>query len=300
MDPRDLFSFLRRRWLVVFIMTVLALGIAGFQTSKNEGDRGALIFVTMGMEMPEVTSADFYVTNESHNVIDQFTETVQGWLFNPSLLEDINVEAGQRVQLSVRKQEKQNLLVTVTVPIDGDVDAASSAVLIVLDRELAAYNRMTNAHFLVAGSSVNAFENSPTHALDLAVGGFVGLIVGILCAVGGEYARRRLSFAFQVASWMNKAPLVRLPHALSSHDIEKAVALCGKKFPEPRPWVELGNSGLRSLKSGQELFSYPEDLKKLNVDRSFIVVIHLGVTSEDALQEWVNVFGTTGEYILIV
>ena len=111
MDPRELLSFFKRRGVILLIAVLVGASIGLAHAIKNEGKtREALIFVTLGMEVDSGTPADFYVTNESANVVDQFTETVQGWLYNPSLQERMSAEAGVPLNMGVRKQEKQNFI----------------------------------------------------------------------------------------------------------------------------------------------------------------------------------------------
>ena len=226
MDPRDFLSFIYRRFLpIVLVIVIGAVCALGYTLKYDKGAHGALIFLTLGMEVEEGTPADSYVTNESHNVIDQFTETVQGWLFNPALLGRVNELAGNEVGLSVRKQEKQNLLVTVSVEPGVDSEAASQVVLMVLEEEIEAYNAATNAGFVLALSSISALDEEPQHVLNVVIGMLLAAIFMIVGLLLWEYIERRVSFAFQVENILGVPPLARLNSEkyLSKLDVDDSI-----------------------------------------------------------------------------
>ncbi len=182
MDPQDLLIFFRRHLLKVFIVALLTalLGL-GYTWKFDEGKQGGLIFLTMGMEIPDAIPAAYLVTSDGHNVVDHFTETVQGWLVNPAMDTRIDALAGTDVDLAIRKQEKQNLLVTMTIPIEADVDVAKEAVLAVVQEDIAIYNQATNSDYVLVLSSMSPFETPPQYLLNMIVGGLLGGVFVIFC-----------------------------------------------------------------------------------------------------------------------
>lgn len=259
MDPRDFLSFLRRRLLPLFVVAILAAVLSvGYTLKYDKGNQGAMIFVTLGLVVQEDVPASYFITNEEHNVIDQFTETVQGWLFNPAFLRKVNEatneSAGYDVELSARKQEKQNLLITAMVPQGSKVSWASAAVVSTLEEEIEAYNMATNSNFVLALHSSTSLESAPSYALNAAVFILLSLLVLVLLFLLREYLARRVSFAFQVEAIVGGSPVVRVPRG--------------------------------------HLMRIEED--------SDVLVVELGVTSEDTLREWVRRFGPGFDYILIV
>ncbi len=254
MDPRDFFSFLRRRLLPLFIVAVIALVISvGYTWKYDEGEKGALVFMTIGMDVSAEMPAS-YLTTDGPNVVDQFTETVQGWLFNPAFLARVDEQSGTEVSLGVRKQEKQNLLVTVTVPVEEDAMMASEAMLNVLDEEFANYNAMSNTGFLVALSSVTPFGDDPQYGWNAVVLVFLALVVAIVVFLMRDYLGRRVTFGYQVEAIVGAAPLLRI----SRHRLAR---------------MEENES---------------------------VVVVELGVTSEDYLRELARRVGGPFDYLLIV
>ncbi|MBT5016110.1 hypothetical protein HN748_00265 [Candidatus Peregrinibacteria bacterium] len=188
MDPREFLNFIWRHAVVILMVTVLtALLGASYTWRFDEGEKGGLIFLTMGMEIPDAIPAAYLVTSDGHNVVDHFTETVQGWLVNPALDTRIDELAGTDVQLAIRKQEKQNLLVTMTVPMEADVAQSKEAVLTVINQDIDIYNEVTNSDYVLVLSSISEFETPPQYALNMIVGGMLGVVFITLLMLFGDY-----------------------------------------------------------------------------------------------------------------
>ncbi len=239
MDPRDFLIFLYRRLLVVLMITILGalLGL-GYTLQFDQGKQSGLIFLTFGMEIPDGISAAYVVTSDGHNVVDHFTETVQGWFLNPAMDAEIDELAGTDVQLAVRKQEKQNLLIEAYVAMDGDVGQATQAVLTVLEDDIAAYNAATNGVFVLALSSVTESVITPKYALNGIVGALLAFVFINLFFLSFEYFQRRLSFPFQVERLVGAAPLITDEDGVmvvhlgrtTEHDLKKAIREQGGPF----------------------------------------------------------------------
>ncbi|MFA6435838.1 MAG: hypothetical protein WCW30_01740 [Candidatus Gracilibacteria bacterium] len=306
MDPREFFSFFKRRGVILFIAVLVGVSIGLVHAMKNEGKtREALIFVTLGMEVDSGTPADFYVTNESANVVDQFTETVQGWLYNPALLERMNDVAGVALGVGVRKQEKQNLLVTVSFPSSVDSAMIPGAVLSVLNQEIATYNSMTHTRFVLALNSMTLSEPSSSRMVNSVVGGGLALFFAFLLLLLMEYATYRVSFAYHVEKLVGQAPAFELPSYFGVKCLSRMLESYRYRFSPETVWVDLGKTRMQH-KAGWllgeaevTLIPYPEALGVLSAGTSFLAVIQLGKTCESEIRELKALVNGSFQYILI-
>jgi hypothetical protein len=208
MDPRDFLIFLYRRLLAVLMITVLAvlLGL-GYTLQFDKGSKNGLMFLTFGMEIPDAVPAVYMITSDGHNIVDHFAETVQGWFLNPAFDARIDAAAGQDVSLSVRKQEKQNLLVEFAVPLDGDLELAGNAILDNVQEDMTDYSLATNTDFVLALSSMTKFETPPNYLMNGLVGGLLGFLFVIFFFLLFDYLKRRVSFPFQAERIVGVAPI---------------------------------------------------------------------------------------------
>lgn len=240
MDPRDFLHFIYRRFLAVVLITTIGLGLGlGYTFSYDKGTRNGLIFITLGMEIPEGIPASYMITSDGHNVVDHFAETVQGWFLNPAMDERIDDLAGADASVSVRKQEKQNLLVEVTVEKNDNAQVATEAVLEILKEDVISYDGITNTDFVVALSSMTFSETAPNYLMNGAVGGLLGFLFVILFFLLVDYLLRRVSFPSQVERLVGAAPLHAPRHdevivvelgRTTEHDLKRILSEKGGPF----------------------------------------------------------------------
>lgn len=308
MDPREFLSFIRRRWFSLLITALLFFGVSMGVTQQSVQEEGALIFLTMGATLPENVSIGSLGASQNENVVDQFTQTVQGWVSNPGLVRQVEAQVDRPFSLSVRKQEKQNLIVTLYMDRAsvGEMtpELAANVFLEVLNQELAFYNELTNASFVVAISSIDYFETSPQWTLNGLVGILFGLMVGVVGFGLWEYVRRTLTFEFQVISILGGLPLLRLSSTFSRSDLEGFIHLYVQDH-EKVSLLEVGETGMLQHKSylkenGIEVLTYPEGLKHFKSSDSLVAVIRLGESQEDAVRALSLLVGKQLPYFLIV
>jgi hypothetical protein len=298
MDPREFFVLLKRRLSLILVGVLVFSGVAFVYTGQLEAEEGTTIFVTMGATLPNGVAVGALGASQNENVVDQFTQTVQGWVSNPDFQRRVEEHVGEAVSMGVRKQEKQNLIVTVSP------EFAALSVMMILDEEMLAYNEQTNTSFVVALSSMTSYLNEPNLKLNLLMAVLLGFLVMGVGVVMAEYLRRTLTFEFQVASFLGDSPLVRLKSKFVRSDLDGFLTLYskgnGRLF-----LLELGDTGFSHHRAHLEehrvyLKAYPKDLKgEMAVDR-MIVVVKLGVSSEDHVREIRMLIGKSVPYLLIV
>jgi capsular polysaccharide biosynthesis protein len=283
MDPRELLWFIRRRAILILGGTLLCFLLAlaySFQT--NHGTRSAQTFVTLGMDFSSEVAANYFDANEGQNVIDQFTETVQGWLLNPVLLADVESAVGYSFETAVRKQEKQNLIVDLTTDISNDPEVAATELLGRLDREISRYNEVTQSTFLLALDSTVSSEKAPNHFVFAGVVGGLVFVLLVLLGLSLEYLRRRVSFSWQVEQVVGEAPLTRLSRRLSSESLND--------------WLMSYREFLVSTGDPELIFEHTQLLS----GRTGVFVVRLGETSEDELRDLCRALGESFPYVLLV
>ncbi len=280
---------------------VVVLGVAlGYTAQTGRETQGATLFLTMGMVIPDNVPLGAFVANQNQTVVDQFTETVMGWLRNPALLKRIEEKAGFPLNLGLRKQEKQNVVVTFTVPEGADPVSAGQAVAEVVRAELDAYNQMTDAGFVLALSSTTPFTQTPPWRTNALVGLGFGFLLGVLMAAFFDYFRRRVSFSFQVECAVGRAPLLTLPPSFTESQVSSFLGLYVDRqlASGPLTVVGMGATGFHptTLKHHNASWVvYPEAFKP-----PFVAVVRLGETSEDQLRELRLLHGESFDYLLIV
>src|SRR5690606_15941862 len=100
------FKLYQRNWIaILFVGIIIASAVAYTLLGRNTSTHQATIFASIAIR-DDVNSSSF----DDFQAADQFTESIQGWFKNPSLLKDIASRAHvDTVSLAARKQEKQNL-----------------------------------------------------------------------------------------------------------------------------------------------------------------------------------------------
>ena len=109
---------------------------------------------------------------------DAFTETIQGWFKNPVMVEQIRSGAQYNVDFSVRKQEKQNLLVTFKTQTAEQGKKVALVTEETIRAQIGKYNRETGADITVPTSDFFSKEGT----INLAVFAGMGAVMGFILA----------------------------------------------------------------------------------------------------------------------
>lgn len=180
---QNFFKVLSKRWKEILAITVLtaALSVAfGYFYNKTAYTNTIFINIGAGRATGQNAPASPY---EEVQAADSFTETVQGWFKNPVLTDKIRINSGYNVNLGVRKQEKQNLVVTFKseTPEQGKKTALVTEEII--RGEIGKYNRETGGDFRMPVSDILTKEETVHLALFALIGTVLGFILGYFMSI---------------------------------------------------------------------------------------------------------------------
>lgn len=142
----------RSRYLWFFTLVLLLSSTFTLYRYRDFEPRNeVLVFVTIGIDQskfPAETSS-----YEIQRASEHFSDLVLGWTLEPSFLADYLEEAGAWYTIQGQRQEKQNLIFTITnvqENIESGNVLAGEAFIRVLENQLAEYNRATSQAYVLA------------------------------------------------------------------------------------------------------------------------------------------------------
>lgn len=167
----------KRHWIgILFITTLSTIVAVTVVATKDPSTHEATIFLSIGTKQTNNVSTSF----DDVQAADRFTETVQGWFKNPDLLHRIEKATGQTVNLSARKQEKQNLIVSAPAIGENQATVIANTTIEQLRNDITQYNAETDSHYTLALTSITIEEQKAK----LLIFGVVGFIFGLTFAIG--------------------------------------------------------------------------------------------------------------------
>ena len=172
-------QILKKHIIAIVLITLLAgAGATLYKTIKNPGNFNTTIFLSIGIK--QTLASGSY---DDVQAADQFTETIQGWMKNPALIERIENQTKNNIGFSRHKQEKQNLVITFTAETNADANKIATILLKELNNEIETYNRAINGQFTIAtsGISINEDDNK------IYLYGALGIIIGLVLSIGLAY-----------------------------------------------------------------------------------------------------------------
>jgi hypothetical protein len=92
---------------LILLIVFTAVASTVFGVLYNKSAISGTIFINIGASQDQKTSLF-----ETVEAADHMSEVVQGWFKDPSLLKKISDQAGHEANFNVRKQEKQNIVIT--------------------------------------------------------------------------------------------------------------------------------------------------------------------------------------------
>jgi hypothetical protein len=174
-------------WILGLTAVAVFLGTTAEQGRVSSSKNEAVAFVTIGLDQSKMpTEISSY---EVLRATEHFSDIVLGWTAEPSFAKDFSQAVGEDYSFSARRQEKSNLLFTISGPVESEGVALTMVSLI--EERLSEYNAATGAGYVVALDRemlVSSTESNWRFSVGLTL--LVFIVEGlVLC--GYEYTRRR-------------------------------------------------------------------------------------------------------------
>ncbi len=149
--------------------------------------------ITQGILFGTLVSADRESSvSEKESATNFFAETIVGWTHSPAFR--TAVLTGQNGDFSAQKQERQNMVFTITAPDEIAVKNLSEALTHGLNAQLADVNRVSETVYKIIFSPVSVSVLSPRMFLRILSGAIFGVVFGIFCIPLAQWAKRRTFF----------------------------------------------------------------------------------------------------------
>ncbi|MCA9374065.1 hypothetical protein KC725_02800 [Candidatus Peregrinibacteria bacterium] len=197
----------QRNWLsILFITLVVTAAFTQAVVSRSTATHAGTIFLSIGTKnATDSTSFDDF------QAADQFTESVQGWFRNPDLLTKIAANLDQnKVSISARKQEKQNLVLTYVAKDEQSAKKIGEETIVALDKEIQDYNANTGKSFTIALSSTYVDTIPDRTMIFIAMGLILGIVAAIILTYVYEFLFGFTSFPKQVEQTLQKEATTKL------------------------------------------------------------------------------------------
>jgi len=183
---KEFLSTLFTHWKKIALIAVLtAIAATAFGIIYNRNSFSATIFINIGA-IQDNTFSNPGNPFEALQAADQFTESVQGWFKNPLLLETIRTESGIRADFSIRKQEKQNLLITYKTDSLESAKTIAEITRKNLEKQITIYNGRNSSNFTIPSYDSFITESQLPLVLFSMLGLFAGIFIGYYLTIFWE------------------------------------------------------------------------------------------------------------------
>ncbi len=153
-------------FLVFFLIAFLLIAIVSIKYRKDYSAKG-MVFTTVGVKFQK--QAFEHVQGAMY-----FAETIQGWLKNPNITDQISSS------VSAYKQERQNMVIEVNGRTYDEVQADTEKLLGLINKRVNDYNRLTGAGFILITDTPKIITTASSSILFLV---FVSVLGGIVSGV---------------------------------------------------------------------------------------------------------------------
>ncbi|MBD3270765.1 hypothetical protein GF376_04520 [Candidatus Peregrinibacteria bacterium] len=278
--------------LLIFI-SIITTYFAFFQ--QNIDKFQSTIFVTFANQQ------DNEKTNLESNILDsitandQFAESVQGWFRNPSFLDSLYSKHTNLLNISAKKQEKQNIIIIYETLDENSAKEVKKSINELLNRQIVSFNNKSQLNFDIAifDHHYNIINSRQYFYLLAAV--IFGLLAGYLVAISYEFWFDKLKSPSEIKAIFCKEPF---DHFKNEKDFKLNFNFLINKLKSEKRGYELEIFNLtKSSKFGLETISkegdfkktislnIPNDLDKINPSRPSLIILQYGVSELNILKK---------------
>lgn len=297
MDSSSHLYLYRRHWLSIAIITVLSVAtVAIFTVVPNPSTHEGTLFLSIGVRQTQDMSTSY----DDVQAADQFAETVQGWFKNPNLIGRIEERSGGKADLSARKQEKQNLIVSFDAVSEVQARQLADATIEELRSEIQAYNAETESNYTLALAHATITEEGTRAVLFIILAVILGIALGTGLAYLYEYLFGIASFRGQVEEvFGKKSDETITPRAKSLTFLSALIA----KLPHHKTLIIGITTSAKEiqekLSKEPEVLTFPRDAEQMTDlhNRNIVVACKLGKSRLEDIQKIASFL--PAEYLLV-
>lgn len=280
----DYLNLMRRNAVTALLITLLVAGTTlGLVLYKNRSPFVSTVFVSIGNAQKGMQSENSAFDNVQ--AADHFTETVQGWFKNPVFQKRIRIEGSS--ETSVRKQEKQNLVLSFTSENPEVARKMNETTRSELQREIDSYNAATKNEFVIAIFASNVEEKPLPLMLFLIVSLFGGAVLSSFAIYGYEYLFQFISSPSQTETVTRKTAIDQLPSMNTRK--EKLQFLAGYLNNGEMKRIQLIGAGVETAPLAKAIeglikektvhsMRFPQESGEISRQNHHIVICSLGKT----------------------
>lgn len=306
MNINEYFQLARRNLVIILICTLASSAVGSILVNKlnSEALENSLFISISVQDKQPYTSSAF----DNLQAADQMTESIQGWLKDPSLQAEISNSTGLNYAIKGKRQEKNNLIINFTSEDSISAEKYSQSIVKILTDRLAQYSKNSNLSFFLNPTPLHS-TNSPHRATILLI---LALLLGALLGYGFSYLYELVLGKVRSIKQFKEITNLASPfHFQSNRHLSKnyqyLVAYLNQNYQDKK--VQLLNLSHRS-KVGLEIISkhgnfteiksydLPTELEKINKDLPTIIIVELGFTNQNTLENLLKLSFTKLEAII--
>ncbi len=301
----DYLNLIRRNTLSVLLITLLTIGTtAGLVLYKNRSPFQSTIFVSIGNVQRSLQGNDS--SFENVQAADHFSEAVQGWFKNPEFQKRIRIDGSS--EISARKQEKQNLLLSYTSENDDLAKKTGEKAREELQKEIETYNANTASEFKTAIYSLNVEEKPLSLPLFLIIGLFGGAILSSFAVYGYEYLFQKISSASQAEILAEKNMTEAIPSMKTGEQKLRFLATHLDRIESKN--IQIIGAGVKTDVLGENLekilkgktvnnVNFPQESELISENDPHLVVCALGKTTTGDIRKLRSLLSNTFDLLIV-
>lgn len=281
-----------RNLFIILVCVLASAATASFLINRlNSEPLENSLFVSISVQDKQGATNAY----ENLQAADQITESVQGWLKDPSLQAEINNKTSLDYSIRGKRQEKNNLLINFASSSPSTAQQYSYSIIETLNQRLQQYSRNSDLNFYINAQPLHSSESPSRAAIYLILSTLAGLILGYSFSWLFELITGKINSLKQFKAVTG----ISHPFQFSSdkklkRNYKYLLAYLNQQYQDQKiQLLDLSHKskvGLEVIsKHGQfkEVKSYnlPEDLEKINLALPTIIIAELGHTQEANLKD---------------
>lgn len=171
------FKLAQRNLLTIICCTLLS-SAAGFIYSRslNTNLFDNQLFISISIQDKQKSTNAY----ENLQAADQITESIQGWLKDPSLQKQLHQQTGLNFPFGGKRQEKNNLLINFISSDQTSASTFSAALISTLKQRVTEYSQNSDLTILLNPQTLFTSQKSNPQAIYIIIATLLGLILGFI------------------------------------------------------------------------------------------------------------------------